>query len=76
MIVSTMELRIIQDDTDCVDYLADITAFIQKRLGAKPQQEQLANRFDALLTEYAIQQAAQGYSAEYDAATKILTILS
>ncbi len=71
-----MNLEIVQDDTDCVDYLADVRGFLAQKLGAKPTQEQLDSRFDALLTEYAMQQTLQGYTANYEAATKTLTILS
>ncbi len=71
-----MLLDIVQDDTDCIDYCADVVKFIQERLGVKPTQEQLDIRFDAILTEYAMQAMCQGYSANYDATTRKLTILS
>jgi hypothetical protein len=71
-----MKLDIIQDDTDCVDYLAEVADFIRRQLGGRPTAEQLESRFDALLTAYALDRAAQGYTANYDAATKTLRIFS
>ena len=70
-----MKLNIIQDDTSRINYLASIKGFVTQKLGSSPAQEQLENRFDALLTEYAMQQTLQGYAANYNATAKTLTIL-
>jgi hypothetical protein len=62
-----MKLNIMQDDTNCIDYLAEIRDFI-KQQGIKTQ-EQLEQSFDSLVTRFAM---LGGHS--YNVETKTLTI--
>lgn len=62
-----MDILILQSETDKTDYLKLVAEFIEAN-GVKTQ-EQLEQRFDILLTQFAME-----HNGDYNAEKKILTI--